>query len=119
MEKWIILVFALIVFGLVGCKNSKKGREKGQEAKRLIEQNGAILLDVRTKNEFDAGHIDKALHIPVSELSDNLAKLPDKKKTIVVYCRSGRRSATAARFLQSKGYNHVFDMGGMGNWPKK
>ncbi len=89
------------------------------EAKKIMdEQPGAIVLDVRTQEEFDTGHIANALLLPYDEIdakAENL--LSDKTRTILVYCRSGRRSAIAAGALAKLGYQDVRDFGGINSWP--
>jgi phage shock protein E len=75
----------------------------------------ALLLDVRTAEEFGAGHIPGALLFPYDELEAKF-KDPDKGRPIVVYCRSGRRSAIAKTTLERMGYRNVSDFGGYGNW---
>ena len=78
---------------------------------------GARLLDVRTPEEFAGGHVDGAVNLPVQDLAAKLATLADKKdKDIVVYCRSGRRSASAKQTLVGAGFKKVHDLGGIGNW---
>ena len=84
-------------------------------ARRLVE-NGGLLLDVRTTAEFAAGHVDSALNIPVQELAQRLHELGSKDRPIVVYCRSGARSASAARLLQAQGFQSVLDIGPMPPW---
>jgi rhodanese-related sulfurtransferase len=74
-----------------------------------------VLLDVRTVGEFQSGHIAGAANIPVEVLAARLAELP-KDKPIVLYCRSGNRSAQAARLLRSAGYADVYDLGGIIAW---
>lgn len=92
------------------------GGVSGDEAKQLV-QRGAVLLDVRTPQEFAAGHIDGARNIPVQELEQKLSALPAQKSApIVVYCRSGARSAKAASVLRNAGYTEVHDLGAMSNW---
>ena len=75
------------------------------------------LVDVRTAEEFKSGYIPGAINIAVQELNGKLNKIP-KDKPVVVYCRSGNRSATAAGILQRAGYTDVFDMGGIGAWTR-
>ncbi len=90
-----------------------------QEAQvRMKENPKAIVLDVRTKEEYAAGHIPKAICVP-NETIDKTppAELPDKKAEILVYCRSGNRSRQAANKLIAMGYTSVFDFGGIGDWP--
>lgn len=96
---------------LVGCR----GDIKGSEAKELVKK-GALLLDVRTEAEYKAKHISQARNIPVADLAKRLGELPKKERTIIVYCRSGARSARAQKLLKSKGYKTVYNLGGMGNW---
>jgi rhodanese-related sulfurtransferase len=74
-----------------------------------------ILIDVRTPGEFNGGHIAGAVNIPVEELDQRLSEVP-ADKDIVVYCRSGNRSATASRILTSSGFEGVYDMGGIIAW---
>jgi rhodanese-related sulfurtransferase len=77
----------------------------------LVKQ-GAIILDVRSKDEYSGGHIKNSINIPVNELNNNLSKLKDKNKCIICCCASGMRSGAAKRILESKGYNAVFNGGG-------
>lgn len=76
-----------------------------------------ILLDVRTKEEFDDGHIEGAILIPDFEIEERAeTELPDKDALILVYCRSGRRSKNAASILAALGYTNVKEFGGINNW---
>lgn len=84
----------------------------------LVEQ-GAIILDVRSKAEFTSGHIKNAINIPVDQLSNSLSRLKNKNKCIICYCASGMRSATAKRILIAKGYKAVFNGGGFYSLQKK
>jgi len=76
-----------------------------------LVKEGAIILDVRSKSEYAAGHIENSINIPVDQLANNLAKLKDKNKCIVCCCASGMRSGTAKRILESKGYTTVYNAG--------
>ena len=84
------------------------------DARQLVAQ-GARLVDVRTPEEFEAGHISGAVNIPVRELDRRLAELEPKQRPVVVYCRSGARSSAAARVLKQSGYD-VHDLGAMSRW---
>jgi rhodanese-related sulfurtransferase len=88
----------------------------GADAKALV-QKGAVLVDVRTPDEFAAGHIDGALNIPVDQVEARAGELP-KDKDIVLYCRSGARSARAKGLLEGAGFTaaKVHNLGGMSNW---
>ncbi|MCW2278202.1 rhodanese-like domain-containing protein [Heliophilum fasciatum] len=89
------------------------------EAKnRLASEAGIVLLDVRTPEEYEEKHIPNSLLIPLDELEEEAAvQLADQNATIFVYCRSGRRSATAAKWLNTQGYRNVYDLGGILDWP--
>lgn len=89
------------------------------EAKKLLdEKDDILLLDVRTKREYKLEHIKDSLLIPLSSLGEKIeAKVPAKTSTIIVYCRSGNRSSTAATKLVEMGYSNVYDLGGIINWP--
>lgn len=79
--------------------------------KDLLKQ-GAIIVDVRSKGEYQGGHIKGSINIPVDSLSGNLAKLKDKSKPVITCCASGMRSATAKSILKSNGYTAVHNGGG-------
>ena len=77
-----------------------------------------ILLDVRTLEEFEPAHIKGAMLLPVTEIQDKASEqLGDKDAVILVYCRSGNRSAQAAKQLLDMGYTRVYDFGGIIDWP--
>ena len=90
-----------------------------EKAKEMMDKGGEYtLLDVRTQEEFDAGHIPGAKLIPDFELGTRAeTELPDKDALILLYCRSGRRSANSAKALVGMGYTNVYDFGGIINWP--
>lgn len=90
-----------------------------QEGKQLLDSDsGVILVDVREQSEYDDGHIPGAILLPLGQINDQAATvLPDQAATIIVYCRSGRRSQSAANALLSLGYTNVLDMGGISSWP--
>ncbi len=75
----------------------------------------AELLDVREASEWAAGRAPSALHIPLGELTERVAEVPDHSPLFVI-CRSGRRSAQAAQWLNTQGLNAVNVMGGMQAW---
>jgi len=76
-----------------------------------------ILVDVRTPGEFASGYIPGAINIPVEQLSSRLSELPQDAE-IVLYCRSGNRSASAARTLSQAGYSDIYDLGGIIAWQR-
>ncbi len=84
----------------------------------LVKQ-GAIILDVRSKGEYNSGHIKGSINISVDSLSGNLNKLKDKNKTIITCCASGMRSASAKNILKSNGYTSVHNGGGWSSLQNK
>lgn len=90
----------------------------GEEAKRIMDtEEGYVIIDARTQEEFDEGHIENAILIPEYEISERAEKeLPDKNQLILVYCRSGRRSKIASQALTDLGYTNVKEFGGIIDW---
>jgi len=89
-----------------------------KEAKTIIDSEDVIILDVRTEEEFNIGHIENAVLLPVTDIKSKAEEvLTDKDAKILVYCRSGNRSATAAKDLIAMGYTNIIDFGGINSWP--
>jgi rhodanese-related sulfurtransferase len=102
----------------VGTKKSFANITSEEAKKRLDSEEGIVLLDVRTKEEYDAGHLKDSVLIPVDVLENEAENsLKDKSAAIFVYCRSGKRSATAANILVELGYTNVYNLGGIRDWP--
>ena len=89
-----------------------------EEAKNIMDSGEEhIILDTREQEEFDEGHIPKAILIPYTEIENKAEEmLPDKDALILVYCRSGRRSKIAAESLSKLGYTNVKEFGGIIDW---
>ena len=90
-----------------------------EEAKNRMESgDDLILLDVRTEQEYENSHIPGAIVIPNESIGkETLKELPDLDQEILVYCRSGNRSAQAAKKMVEAGYTKVYDFGGIIDWP--
>ncbi len=88
------------------------------EATRLMNQGTTLVLDIRDGDDFASGHVPRARHIPLSQLSkrvDEIVKFKDK--TVIVTCRTGAKAAAAARLLKNAGFNRVFELrGGVNAW---
>lgn len=110
MKKYILIGLLLL---LVGC--SKVSDETLRAAHKAVE-NGAIIVDVRTPKEYKTKHITNAVNHPLRELHNSLVRLP-RDKEIVVYCRSGNRSATAADLLRKHGFT-VYDVATQADWER-
>ena len=88
-----------------------------EQARRLVEEDpSCLILDVRTVEEYDTGHIPGAVCIPVESITEPPQQLPDYDQTILIYCRSGRRSKEAAQKLAYMGYTHIMEFGGIMDW---
>lgn len=81
--------------------------------KEYRETNGAVLLDVRTLQEYREGHIPGSKNVPLQEISQVNAAVPEKDTPLFVYCHSGARSRQAVAELQHMGYLHVKNIGGI------
>ena len=116
-----MLLTLALPFGCVGCSDGSSATYEqisGAEAKALMDsESGYIIIDARTQEEYDQGHIPGAILIPEYEIADRAEKeLPDKAQLILVYCRSGRRSKIAAEELVKLGYTNVKEFGGIIDW---
>ena len=90
-----------------------------EEAKQIMDsEDGYIILDARTQEEYDQGHIPGAIQISHDEIMEKAEEvLTDKDQLILVYCRSGRRSKIAAEALVELGYTNIKEFGGIIDWP--
>ena len=116
-----MLLTLALPFGCVGCSNGGAAtydQISGAEAKALMDSEfGYIIIDARTQEEYDQGHIPGAILIPEYEIATRAEKeLNDKDQLILVYCRSGRRSKIAAEELVNLGYTNVKEFGGIIDW---
>jgi phage shock protein E len=84
----------------------------------LVKQ-GAVIIDVRSKNEYAGGHIAGSVNIPLALLPTHLNKLKDKNQPIITCCASGMRSASAKNYLKKNGYKVVYNGGGWGSLDSK
>ena len=121
MKALLALVMTCIVCGSANAKEEvKDGPVKVEQAEKQIAS-GVQLLDVRTKEEWNEGHLKGAKLVPVTE-EGFLAKAEaalDPKKPVLVYCKSGKRSAKAAKELREAGFTPVLEMeGGIMAWEK-
>lgn len=111
MKKLVSLLFICLL--ITGCDKGYNLIDTNK-AIELIENNSAIIIDVREENEFNEGHIKDAINIPLGVI-DTINF--EKEKNIIVYCATGIRSNEAAKKLASLGYTNVYDLdGGLINW---
>ncbi len=124
MKKLFFILLAVLC--LTACGQTTENKQEAvymnitaAEAKQIMDsQEGYIILDVRTQEEYDEGHIPGATLIPNTQIEARAEEvLTDKDQLILVYCRSGRRSKMAAEILVELGYTNIREFGGIINWP--
>ena len=123
----VLLVWTLF---MMGC-GASPGETTGESAAKntylqisaeaaagiMITENNYVILDVRTLQEYQEGHIPGAICIPNETIgTEDIPELPDKEQLILVYCRSGNRSKQAAQKLVKLGYTNVVEFGGIRDW---
>jgi len=108
--KWIILLIVVAVV-LFAMKLRAAGTISPAAARERLKQ-GALLVDVRTVAEYNAGHLTNAVNIPLGEIKETLPRrVPDKSKVLLLHCRSGRHSGIAEQQLRALGYTNAFNIG--------
>ena len=120
MKKFIACLMAMVGFGSACGQQNYENMDVDAFA-NLINGEGVTVVDVRTAEEFAEGHIAGAANIDFkqSDFMDNARKMLDKGRKIALYCRSGRRSASAASMLAAEGYQVVNMLGGILSWKEK
>ena len=124
-----IAFIASVMFLLTGCASGGQVMDgedmvrgytqiSQEEARQMMEQDGTqIIVDVRTQEEYDSGHIPGAICIPNESIGcDSPEALPDYDQIILIYCRSGNRSKQAAEKLAAMGYTNIYEFGGINTW---
>lgn len=128
--KWLGTVVAATVL-LSACSANRAGENESMpagegayhkisatEAKRMMDTGGVTVVDVRRRDEYTAGHIAGAILVPNEEIASVQPELlPKLDAVLLVYCRTGVRSKQAADKLVKLGYQNVYDMGGIVDWP--
>ena len=124
MKKLFFLFLAVML--LTACGQAKENDREAaymnitaEEARQIMDsEEGYVILDVRTQEEYDQGHIPGAIVISHEEIAEKAEEvLTDKDQLILVYCRSGRRSKIAAEALVELGYTNIREFGGIIDWP--
>ena len=130
-----ILLFAALATSLAllsGCTQSKTKADtaedmtgkaayqkiSAEDAYEMMVSQEVVIVDVRTPEEYDGGHIPNAILVPNESIGDDMPEaLPDKEATLLIYCRSGRRSKEASEKLLKLGYKSIYEFGGVIDWP--
>ena len=121
------MTMVLLICGCSGKIETEQETEKNMyiqitasEAKKMMdEQEEIFILDVREQSEYNEGHVPGAVLLPVGTISEETAAavIEHKAPVVLVYCRSGNRSKTAAQALADLGYTQVYEFGGIRDWP--
>lgn len=117
----LLLAAMLLLYG----NNSEKAAEQGYRQISMDEaisimgsENNYMILDVRTAEEYAAGHIPEAVNVPNETIGKaDIPELPDRDQLILVYCRSGNRSKQASQKLAELGFTNIVEFGGINSWP--
>ena len=120
MKKTLISIFASIL--CAGCSTSAAQEAwktvTAQQAQEMMEtETDYIVLDVRTQDEYNSGHIPQAICLPYDSISEENTSEFRINQLILVYCRSGNRSKKACATLSDLGFENVVDFGGISEWP--
>lgn len=125
--KYAILIIAILAIGVIFMVNRKDENIEKESIIKYVsmddiveimnENENYVILDVRTIEEYNDGHIPDAKCIPNETINNNIIdELPDKEQLILIYCRSGNRSKQAAEKLEKLGYTNLIEFGGIIDW---
>lgn len=119
MKKILLLIIPLLLITSCGSKEEAIVEKIDCLNKNVLMGEGAVLIDVRSSMEYEQGHLNNSINIDVDSIENVIeSKVEDKNTKIIVYCRSGNRSATAANKLIEMGYKNVYDLGAMSSCDK-
>ncbi len=110
IQKLFLYSIVLILTLIGACGKTKEEKEISEWVGK-----GALIVDVRTPNEYAREHYPGAINIPIQSLPLRLEELGSKEKEIILYCQSGGRSSKAKSFLNGEGFSNVIDAGGIQN----
>lgn len=118
MKRKIFSVLALVAVWTVACSSSQEANLSAQDFYKKIQQDTtAVIIDVRTEEEYEGGHLSNAKNIVFADGFDDNIKQLDKSKTILLYCLSGGRSAAALARMRAAGFTKVYNLkGGITQW---
>ena len=109
-----VLLWSCAAMTICGCGGRSASTENNAEKTATIDMDNAVVLDVRSGEEYASGHLRGARNIPHDRIAGEIAAaVPDKTVQIILYCRSGRRADTARKTLNSMGYENTLNLGGL------
>lgn len=99
---------------LYRCRNCKYENINYEDAQIILKNNKqAVLLDVRSPQEYREGHLSNAINIPLYDIKQKIEKeIPNKETALIIYCQTGNRSKTAADICSKKGYQNIYNLSG-------
>ncbi len=106
----VMIAIAALIFTLVpGIGGAEP--DNAEELREQTRDKKAKLVDVRTPREFSSNGLDGAINVPLQEIAQRFSEVGSPNEPVILYCRSGNRSAQAKRFLEQQGYTEVYDLG--------
>ena len=119
MRKIVICLICLVF--ITGCTNNVEKNDftliNANEAYKMIRNEEVIIIDVRSKEEYDTGHLKNSVNIPHTDIEDEIEDIvKDLNEKIIIYCRSGARANAASSVLAKLGYKNVYTFGGLDSW---
>ena len=115
-------IFLLVFLLITGCSSHNNITHEvafidGEKVYQMIKNKDTYIIDVREDYEYKSGNLPNSYNIPLGDINSISLNNFSHTSTIIVYCRSGNRSSTSANLLIKLGYENVYDMGGITNWP--
>lgn len=115
-------IFLLVFLLITGCSSHNNVTHEvafidGEKVYQMIKNKDTYIIDVREDYEYKSGYLPNSYNIPLGDINSISLNNFSHTSTIIVYCRSGNRSNIAANLLIKLGYENVYDMGGITNWP--
>lgn len=126
MNKKIGIIIICLLFLITGCgkksveEKSKYGytRISSDIAKEYMEEKDTVIVDVRTEEEYETGHLKGAINVPLHAIDGTvISRLKDYNQKILVYCESGNRSIQASAKFAELGYKNIYEIGGLKDYP--
>ncbi len=122
MISGVVIALLISTFLLMASRGTTSAAQEltpsGYQSQFADANTAYLLVDVRTPDEFATGHINGAVNIPLDSLETRLSEVP-RTEPVVLYCRSGNRSAKAAQILANAGYTRIYDLGGINAWTEQ
>jgi rhodanese-related sulfurtransferase len=111
--KWLILIALVMLVVVFFARTASAGSLSPDEARKHLAA-GAVLVDVRTPEEFRERSLPGAINLPLATVAQSITNhVPDKNRVVLLHCRSGARSGTAEKQLRAIGYTNVFNLGSL------